>query len=155
MRHQLSTLALLCHAAATGATSVLLSNASAIITFDTKTEALSVLRHGSVLVDGDRIAGLYDSAEPNSLPRLAPRIIVRVRSTSELGHVATVTFERLSFCVGVLDSLRHSNPGKHQAALIQPLRSQLTFSSNHYGSQSHIQRTRNSRHSNKSYTFCR
>lgn len=68
MRHQLSTLALLCHAAATGATSVLLSNASAIITFDTKTEALSVLRHGSVLVDGDRIAGLYDSAVPNGLP---------------------------------------------------------------------------------------
>jgi cytosine/adenosine deaminase-related metal-dependent hydrolase len=68
MRPQLSTLALLCHAAATGATSVLLSNASAIITFDAKTEALSVLRQGSVLVDGDRIAGLYEGAAPNSLP---------------------------------------------------------------------------------------
>lgn len=68
MRPQLSTLALLCHAAATGATSVLLSNASAIITFDAKTEALSVLRHSSVLVNGDRIDGLYEGAAPNSLP---------------------------------------------------------------------------------------
>ncbi|KAF3042126.1 hypothetical protein E8E12_005352 [Didymella heteroderae] len=65
MRSQLSTLALLCHAAATGATSVLLSNASSIITFDAKTEALAVLRHGSVLVDGDQIAGLYEGAALN------------------------------------------------------------------------------------------
>lgn len=68
MRHQLSTLALLCHAAATGATSVLLSNASAIITFDAKTEALSVLRHGSVLVNGDRIDRLYEEAAPRNVP---------------------------------------------------------------------------------------
>jgi len=67
MLSKLTTLALLCQAAATGAISVLLSNASAIITFDTKTEVLSVLRHGSVLVDGDRIAGLYEGAAPNSL----------------------------------------------------------------------------------------
>ena len=68
MRSQLSTLALLCHAATTSAAPVLLSNASAIITFDTETEALSILRHGSVLVDGDRIAGLYEGAAPKSLP---------------------------------------------------------------------------------------
>jgi cytosine/adenosine deaminase-related metal-dependent hydrolase len=68
MRPQFSTLALLCHAAAASAASVLLANASAIITFDSETEALSVLRHSSVLVDGDRIAGLYESAAPNNLP---------------------------------------------------------------------------------------
>lgn len=68
MRPQLGVLALLCQAGGTGAASVLLSNASAVITFDIKTEALSVLRHGSVLVDGDRIAGLYEGAAPNGLP---------------------------------------------------------------------------------------
>jgi cytosine/adenosine deaminase-related metal-dependent hydrolase len=68
MRPQLSTLALLSHAAAASAASVLLSNASAIITFDAETEGLSVLRHGSVLVEGDRIAGLYEGAAPKSLP---------------------------------------------------------------------------------------
>jgi hypothetical protein len=39
-----------------------------------------------------------------------------------LGHVATLTFERLSFCVGVLNNLRHSNPGKHPRRSNQPLR---------------------------------
>lgn len=68
MRPQINTLALLCHAGAAAAASVLLSNASAVITFDTETESLSVLRHGSVLVDGDRIAGLYEGALPDGIP---------------------------------------------------------------------------------------
>lgn len=67
MRSKFSTLMLLCHAIATGASSVLLSNASAIITFDAKTEALSVVRQGSVLVNGDRIEAIYEGDAPSSL----------------------------------------------------------------------------------------
>lgn len=47
--------------------SVLLSGGT-IIAFDEKAEALDVIRNGALLVTGDRIAGIFDTALPSNLP---------------------------------------------------------------------------------------
>lgn len=47
--------------------SVLLSRGT-IIAFNEETEAIEVVRNGSLLISGDRIAGIYDTARPDNLP---------------------------------------------------------------------------------------
>lgn len=48
--------------------SSLLLSGGTIIAFDEASEALSVIRNGSVLVTGDKIVQLYDTAQPGNLP---------------------------------------------------------------------------------------
>ncbi|KAI0839908.1 amidohydrolase family protein [Hypoxylon sp. FL0890] len=47
--------------------SVLLSGGT-IIAFNENTESLEVIRNGALLITGDRIAGIYETANPNNLP---------------------------------------------------------------------------------------
>jgi cytosine/adenosine deaminase-related metal-dependent hydrolase len=60
----LSTLSLA--AAATSNTTSTLFNGGTIVAFDRSKEALRVIRNGAVLVEGDRIAGVFDSPQSNS-----------------------------------------------------------------------------------------
>ncbi|KAL7622459.1 hypothetical protein AAE478_007964 [Parahypoxylon ruwenzoriense] len=51
----------------TTSASVLFSGGT-IISFEEETESLKVVRDGALLVTGDRIAGIYDTAQPSDLP---------------------------------------------------------------------------------------
>ncbi|KAI0899111.1 Metallo-dependent hydrolase [Annulohypoxylon nitens] len=53
---------------ATAPSSSILLSGGTIIAFNEKTESLEVVRDGALLITGDQIAGIYDTAHPSNLP---------------------------------------------------------------------------------------